>query len=178
MIRWTAVLGLTLLWLLMWGEVTAILVVGGLLVSLVVLVVFPFPKADWGGSFRPWPFVVLVSRFAFDLVVASFQVAWLAVRPRPLGRSAVIQVQLHTRSDLLLVLTGELVSLVPGSLLIELDADHGVVTLHVLDGEQDLARVEAQVLAQERRVIAALGSRAERDAYCTGSGASAPEVTS
>ena len=178
MIRWTAVLGLTLLWLLMWGEVTAILVVGGLLVSLVVLVVFPFPKADWGGSFRPWSFVVLVSRFAFDLVVASFQVAWLAVRPRPLGRSAVIQVQLHTRSDLLLVLTGELVSLVPGSLLIELDADHGVMTLHVLDGEQDLARVEAQVLAQERRVIAALGSRAERDAYCTGSGASAPDVTS
>ena len=178
MIRWTAVVGLTLLWLLMWGDVTLVLVVGGLLVSLVVLVVFPFPKANWGGSFRPWPFVVLVARFAFDLVVASFQVAWLAVRPRALGRSAIIQVQLHTRSDLLLVLTGELVSLVPGSLLIELDADHGVMTLHVLDGEQDLARVEAQVLAQERRVIAALGSRAERDAYCTGSGASASEVAS
>ena len=142
-----------------------------------VLVVFPFPKADWGGSFRPWPFLVLVSRFAFDLVVASFEVAWLAVRPRPLGRSAVIQVQLHTRSDLLLVLTSELVSLVPGSLLIELDEDRGIITLHVLDGDQDLSRVEAQVLAQERRVIAALGSRAERDAYCTGSGATTPEVT-
>ena len=178
MIRWTAVVGLTLLWLLMWGEVTPVLVVGGVLVSLVVLVVFPFPKADWGGSFRPWPFLVLVSRFAFDLVVASFEVAWLAVRPRPLGRSAVIQVQLHTRSDLLLVLTGELVSLVPGSLLIELDEDRGIITLHVLDGDQDLSRVEAQVLAQERRVIAALGSRAERDAYCSGSGATTPEVTS
>ncbi|MEG9225058.1 Na+/H+ antiporter subunit E [Aeromicrobium sp. Sec7.5] len=178
MIRWTAVLGLTLLWLLMWGEITPILVVGGVLVSLVVLVVFPFPKADWGGSFRPWPFAVLVSRFAFDLVVASLQVAWLAVRPKALGRSAVIQVQLHTRSDLLLVLTGELVSLVPGTLLIELDDDEGILTLHVLDGEQDLDRVEAEVLAQERRVIAALGSRAERDAYCTGSGASTPEVTS
>ena len=129
MIRWTAVVGLTLLWLLMWGEVTPVLVVGGVLVSLVVLVVFPFPKADWGGSFRPWPFLVLASRFAFDLVVASFEVAWLAVRPRPLGRSAVIQVQLHTRSDLLLVLTGELVSLVPGSLLIELDEDRGIITL-------------------------------------------------
>ena len=178
MIRWTAVVGLTLLWLLMWGEITPVLVVGGVLVSLVVLVVFPFPKADWGGSFRPWPFLVLVSRFAFDLVVASFEVAWLAVRPRPLGRSAVIQVQLHTRSDLLLVLTGELVSLVPGSLLSELDEDRGIITLHVLDGDQDLSRVEAQVLAQERRVIAALGSRAERDAYCSGSRATTPEATS
>lgn len=178
MIRWTAVVGLTLLWLLMWGEITAVLVVGGLLVSLVVLVIFPFPKADWEGSFRPWPFLVLVSRFAFDLVAASFQVAWLAVRPRALGRSAVIQVQLHTRSDLLLVLTGELVSLVPGSLLIELDADQGVITLHVLDGDQDLSRVEARVLAQERRVIAALGSRAERDTYCTGPGVTTPEATS
>ncbi|MCK5891486.1 Na+/H+ antiporter subunit E [Aeromicrobium sp.] len=177
MIRWTAVLGLTLLWLLMWGDVTAVLVVGGLLVSVIVLVVFPFPKADWGGSFRPWPFLLLVGRFAVDLVVASVQVAWLAIRPQALGRSAIIQVQLHTRSDLLLVLTSELVSLVPGSLLIELDADLGILTLHVLDGGQDLARVEARVLAQEQRLIAALGSRAERDAYCSGPATTTPEAT-
>ncbi len=168
MIRPTAVISLTLLWLLLWGDVTPLLVIGGVLVAVVVVVVFPFPKADWDGSFRPWPFLVLFTRFAFDLVVASFQVAWLAVRPRPLGDSAVIEVQLHTRSDLLLVLTSELVSLVPGSLLIELDADEGKIWLHVLDGNRDLAEVEADVLAQERRVIAALGSRVERDAYCSG----------
>ncbi|GAA1746750.1 Na+/H+ antiporter subunit E [Aeromicrobium alkaliterrae] len=168
MIRWTAVLGLTLLWLMLWGDVTPLLVLGGVLVALVVVVVFPFPKADWDGSFRPLPFLVLAGRFAFDLVVASFQVAWIAVRPKELGDSAVIAVQLHTRSDLLLVLTSELVSLVPGSLLIELDAEQGKIWLHVLDGGQDLAKVEAGVLAQERRLIAALGSREERDAYCSG----------
>jgi multicomponent Na+:H+ antiporter subunit E len=169
MIRWTAVVGLTLLWLLLWGYVTPLLVAGGLLASIVVVVVFPFPSAQWNGSFRPWPFAVLVARFVVDLVVASFQVAWIAVRPRPLGESAVIEVQLHTRSELLLVLTGELVSLVPGSLLIELDASTGRMWLHVLDGTRDLNAVEAQVHAQERRVIAALGSREEKAAYCSGS---------
>jgi len=168
MIRWPAVVGLTLLWLLLWGYVTPLLVAGGLLTSLVVVLVFPFPSAQWEGSFRPWPFTVLVGRFLVDMVVASFQVAWLAVRPKRLGASAVIEVQLHTRSELLLVLTGELVSLVPGSLLIELDAATGRMWLHVLDGSRDLGAVEAQVHAQERRVIAALGSREEMTAYCSG----------
>ncbi|MFT4187164.1 MAG: Na+/H+ antiporter subunit E [Aeromicrobium sp.] len=167
MIRWRAVAALTVLWLLLWGDVTPLLVVGGIVVAVVVLLVFPFPSAEWDGTLRPWPFAVLVSRFAVDLVVASFQVAWLAVRPKPLGPGALIQVQLHTRSEWLLTLTGELISLVPGTLLIEIDADNGKMGLHVLDGSRDLADTEREVLEQERRVIAALGSRDEYAAYCT-----------
>lgn len=171
MIRWPAVVVLTVFWILLWGEITPLLVVGGLLVSLLVITVFPFPPALWEGAFRPWPFAMLTARFVVDLVGASIQVAWLAVRPQALGPSAVIAVQLHSRSELLLALTGELISLVPGSLLIELDAREGTIWLHVLDGSQDLTRVEERVHAQERRVIAALGSREERDAFCTGAGA-------
>lgn len=166
MIRWPAVVVLTVLWLLLWGDVTPLLVIGGVLVSLLAVKVFPFPPAMWQGTFRPWSFVLLVARFAYDLVVASMQVSWTAVRPRRPPPSAIIAVQLHTRSELLMSLTAELISLVPGSLLIELDAEDGTLWLHVLDGSQDLARAEAKALAQERRVIAALGSRAERDAYC------------
>ena len=161
------VLGLTVLWLLLWGDVTPLLVVGGLIVAALVVVVFPFPQGQWEGVLRPWPFVVLVARFVADLVVASLQVAWLALRPRPLGPSAVVEVQLHTRSELLLVLTAELISLVPGTLLIELDSEQSKVWLHVLDAHDGLESVVEQALAQERRVIAALGSDAERAAYCT-----------
>lgn len=166
--RGGSIAGLTLLWLLLWGDLTPLLVAGGLLVAVLVTTVFPFPKAEWEGAFRPVPFVKLVVRFVADLVVASVQVAWIAVRPRALGPSAVVEVQLHTRSELLLALTAELISLVPGSLLIELDPDQGKVWLHVLDAEKDLDTVVAEALAQERRVIDALGSDAERAACCTG----------
>lgn len=158
--------GLTAFWMLLWGDVTPLLFVGGLLVATLVVVVFPYPQGQWQGVFRPWPFAVLMGRFAVDLVGASLQVAWLALRPKPLGPSAVVEVQLHTRSELLMVLTSELISLVPGSLLIELDAEQGKVWLHVLDANRDLDSMVARALAQERRVIAALGSDAERAAYC------------
>ncbi|MGJ9424021.1 Na+/H+ antiporter subunit E [Aeromicrobium sp. CF3.5] len=161
------ILGLTALWMLLWGDITALLLVGGLLVATAVVVVFPFPQGQWQGVFRPWQFAVLLGRFVVDLVSASLQVAWLALRPQPLGPSAVVEVQLHTRSELLMVLTSELISLVPGSLLIELDAEQGKVWLHVLDAGRDLDSVIERALVQERRVIDALGSDAERAAYCT-----------
>jgi|UPI0003C7E716 multicomponent Na+:H+ antiporter subunit E len=168
MIRWTALPGLTVLWLLLWGDVTPLLVVGGLLVSLLAVAAFPFPQGRWDGRFRPWSFVVLIACFAVDLVVSSVQVSWIAVRPKPLGRSAVVRVQLRTESELVMALTGELVSLVPGSLLLELDAATSTVWLHELDGERDLSRVVDRVLAQERRVIAAIGTREEYEAHVVG----------
>lgn len=168
MIRWPAIPGLTVLWLLLWGDVTPLLVLGGVLVSMLAVLVFPFPPGLWDGRFRLWPFVILLLRFIGDLVVSSVQVAWVAVRPRPVGRSAVVRVQLCTRSELVLALTGELISLIPGSLLIELDAETSTLWLHELDGEQNLSDVVDRVLAQERRVIAALGTREEYEAHVVG----------
>ena len=67
-------------------------------------------------------------------------------------------VQLRSHSELVLVITGELVSLVPGTLLVELDVATSRIWLHVLDGHRDLDRVTADVLAQERRVVAGIGT--------------------
>jgi multicomponent Na+:H+ antiporter subunit E len=160
---------LTILWMLLWGGITPLLAVGGVLVGLLVTTVFPFPPVGWKGHVRPWAVVRLVAIFVVDLLAASLQVAWIAVRPSAPPRSAVIRVDMVTRSELLLTLTVELVSLVPGSLLIELDSEHGHVWLHLLDGStpEKIERARSRALAQERRVIEALGSRAELTA-CRG----------
>ncbi|MCW2840367.1 MAG: hypothetical protein JWR55_1850 [Aeromicrobium sp.] len=169
LVRLPAVATLTILWMLLWGGITPLLVVGGVLVSVLVMTVFPFPPVGWKGRLRPWPTVTLVTIFVVDLLVASVQVAWIAIRPAAPPRSAVIRVDMVTRSELLLTLTVELVSLVPGSLLIELDSEHGHAWLHLLDGSTPakIEQARARALAQERRVIAALGSDAELTA-CRG----------
>ena len=69
---------------------------------------------------RPIPFVVLWGRFAFDVVVASFQVAWYTVRPQP-TTGVAIDMPLRTDNEMLQVLTCELISLVPGTTVIDLD---------------------------------------------------------
>ena len=165
--RWKVVLLLTVVWLLLWGAVTPTLVVGGLLASVAVLLLFPFPPAPYGWTLRPWPAAVLLGRFAWDLVRASADVAWIALRPAAPPLSAVVRVPLHTRSDLLLTATAELVSLVPGSIMIELDPREPVLFLHVLDAAtpekiEDACR---RVHLQERRVVEAFAPRAERDEY-------------
>ncbi|MFC5676166.1 Na+/H+ antiporter subunit E [Aeromicrobium endophyticum] len=164
--RLPVVVALTIVWVLLWGNVGPITVLGGALAALLVMIVFPFPSVSWDGRFRPVAAARLVATFFADLVVASVQVAWIAVRPTAPPRSAVIRVQLATRSELLLTITAELISLVPGSLLIELDSRRGIIWLHLLDGST-AAKVErgrAKALAQEARVIAALGSDSEMTA--------------
>lgn len=165
--RWRIVLGLTVVWLLLWGAVTPTLVVGGLLTSVLVLLLFPFPQAPWRWTVRPWPTLLLAGRFAADLARASVQVAWLAIRPAAPPPSAVVRVDLRTRNELLVTATAELVSLVPGSLLVELDPEAPAMYLHVLDARTP-ERVDRAVEAarrQERRVVEALAPRDERDAY-------------
>jgi multicomponent Na+:H+ antiporter subunit E len=154
---------LTLVWVLLWGNVGPLTVLGGALTALLVTTVFPFPAVTWNGRFRPLPAVRLLVTFFADLLVASVQVAWIAIRPAAPPSSAVIRVQLATRSELLLTITAELISLVPGSLLIELDSRRGLIWLHLLDGSTPakVERARVKALAQEARVIAALGSDPE-----------------
>lgn len=154
---------LTLVWLLLWGEITPINLIGGILVSSLIIVVFPFPRVSVEGTIRPWHTIVLLSRFLYDLSKASFHVGWLAVRPAAPPRSAVILINLVSHSELRQTLTGELISLVPGSLLIELDSEGRRMWLHVLDADTpekvETARRKAQT--QEHRLLQAIGTADE-----------------
>src|SRR6185312_2568100 len=98
-----------------------------------------------------------LSTFLWDVVVASVQVGWLAVRPR-LPRPEATTVQLESDSDLLEPWTALAVSLVPGSLSVDADAHDRTLTIHVLDAERKpMADFADQVRAQERRIRLALG---------------------
>ena len=167
--RASAIVVLTIVWMLLWGGVSPLLVVGGALVAAAVTTVFPFPPIMRTGRLRPWAAVRLLATFLVELVGGALQVSWIAVRPTAPPQSAVIRVDLVTRSELLLTITAELISLVPGSVLIELDSERGRIWLHLLDGSTPdrIERARAKALAQERRVVAALGSPAELQA-CRG----------
>lgn len=159
-----AVLGLTGIWVLLWGSFTPLTMVGGLLVAIVVLLVFPLPPVTYAGRIHPLGLLRFAVRFAFDLVVASAQIVVLAFRFGHVPRSAIIAVALRAPSDLNLTLTAEALSLVPGSLIVDADRKRGVLYVHVLGvssaAEADRFRVD--VLALERRIVQAFGSPAER----------------
>lgn len=162
--RLVAAAGLTVVWVLLWGTPTRLNVVGGLLVATVVLVVFPLPQVTLAGRVHPPALLRLAVRFVADLVVASVQIARLAFRFGHVPRSAIIAVALRAPSDLNLTLTAEALSLVPGSLIVEVDRTAGVLYVHVLDLRHpgDAARFRQSVLDLETRIVRAFGSPAER----------------
>ncbi|MET8357197.1 Na+/H+ antiporter subunit E [Micromonospora sp. NPDC005171] len=154
---------LVLVWNLLWGDITWGNLVGGLLVGGAVLVFFPLPAVSFGGRLRPRALLVFAGRFVVELVSASLHIARIAVQPGYRPRGAIIAVRLRVPTDLNLALTAEVVSLVPGTLILEVDRDAGTLYLHVLDthGPADLDVSRDRTLAVERRIVRAVGSTAE-----------------
>ncbi|HEY4993074.1 MAG TPA: Na+/H+ antiporter subunit E [Nakamurella sp.] len=157
------VVALVLVWMALWGSASLIVILIGLVVSMTILLLFPLPTMRFRFGLHPWRMLVLIVRFLLDVVVASVQVGWLAVRPR-LPQPQVTTVRLASDSDLLEALTALAVSLVPGSLIVDADSENRTLTIHVLDAEhRSMADFAAQVLAQERRIRLALGDGVYRD---------------
>ncbi|WBB77797.1 Na+/H+ antiporter subunit E [Micromonospora sp. WMMD882] len=160
----SAVVGLVTVWVLLWGTLSWANVISGLVVVGVLLTVFPLPPVTFAGRLHPWGLLRFAARFLVDLVVASAQIAWLAVRPGDPPKGAIIAVPLRIGSDLNLTLTAEALTLVPGSLILEADRSTGTLYVHVL-GVRTLDEVERfrrGVLALEERIIAAIGSPDEQ----------------
>ncbi len=152
-----SVLWLTAVWVLLWGVPTPLTVVGGLLVSTVVLLLFPLPRVQVRLVVRPLATAVLLGRFLYDLVLASLEVSWLAVRHGPTTRGAVMDIELAGDEELLQTITAEMVALVPGTVVIDLDPHERLLTLHALNVAtlREAQTVRRRVLGQEARVLRA-----------------------
>jgi multicomponent Na+:H+ antiporter subunit E len=161
--QWRTVVWLTIVWIMLWGDLSLANVIAGVLIAALLITFMPLPSIATSGTVRPWPLLVLVSRFVADLVVASFQVSMQAFRVRHTPHGAVVGVKLRNPSDIYMTITSELSSLVPGSLVIEAHRLTGMVYLHVLDldaaGGAD--KVRQDTLDLEARVLRAFASNDE-----------------
>lgn len=152
---------LVTLWMFLWRELSWFSLLSGVVVALLVTRAFYLPPVELSGRFNPFWLLVFLGKFASELVAASFLVALQAFYPRGIQHNAVVEVKLRTRSDFVLTLTSVVVSLIPGSVVVEIDRYRSVLFLHSL-GVADQAgidKVRAGVLGVERRLILAFGSR-------------------
>jgi multicomponent Na+:H+ antiporter subunit E len=153
-------LGLVLLWAMLWGQFTVLSVLTGVAIATVVTLVFYLPAIQFSRRLDPLRTVYFFARLAFDIVVASFQVAWIVLRPGTVPRNSIVAVQLRTRSDLITMWVAESLSLVPGSIVVDLDRGESILYLHVLDtdDERDVERARSRVLGTEERIVRGFGS--------------------
>ncbi|WP_336087831.1 Na+/H+ antiporter subunit E [Nocardia sp. SSK8] len=124
---------LTIVWVALWGDLSIANVVAGLVVAVVVVFALPLPLIPVAGWFHPVPFLKLVVVSVYYALESSLQVAWFGIRPAGPPVSGVLRVHLAFRSDLVLVMCTDLLNLIPGTMVLELDRPRCVVYVHVLD---------------------------------------------
>lgn len=165
-----AIVVIALVWCLLWDRLSWGNLLNGVLVGVFVTVIFPLPSIPYVGRLRPLGLAVLLGRFFLDLIKASFQVTAFTLRPSPPPRGSIIEVPLRAHSDLYLTLTSVLIALVPGSIVIDARRAAGVLFVHDLlaSTEEEIEECRERVLAVERRLVHAIGSREEIDALDAG----------
>jgi multicomponent Na+:H+ antiporter subunit E len=106
---------------------------------------------------------MFTARFLVKTVTASFQVSWLSVVTGPRVRNSVISVQLRSHDDLIVTLTGHTLSLVPGSLVLDVDRTTATLYLHALDvtSDEDAEKIRLDALTTEALIIRTCGSRSD-----------------
>ena len=147
---------ITIMWCLLMGEFTWANVISGLLVGFVVVMALPLPAMPIAGLQVRWLSLAgYLLIWVKDLSVASFKVAWLALRPAAPPQTAVVQVPMRVSSELILSFATVLYNLQPGGSVSDIDIANRMWTVHLLDAgtEEALAREIAAIATLERRLI-------------------------
>lgn len=151
------VLVLTAIWVLLNGDPTVANLVGGVLVSVLVLVAFPLApmEGDTHHVFHPWAALRYAAFVLWSLLTSSMQVVVAVLAPTPERlRAGIVRVELPGATPLVTTLVANAITLTPGTITVTAEADPSVIHVHVLGlGDADEFRDEIHDL--QRRATAA-----------------------
>ncbi len=86
---------------------------------------------------------------------------WLAIRPAPPPVTGVLRCRLDIKSDLVLTLWTDILNMIPGTMVLEIDQVRRIVYVHVLDVSTD--RAVADFYRSARLIERLLIATFERD---------------
>ena len=151
-------LALLVLWIALWGELSVANVLTG--IAVVALVSWMFAERTHATyQVRPLNAIRLVSFVAWGLVTSSARVVWAVLFPTPERTITSVQrVRLERGSVFIGAIVANAITLTPGTMTLELDAETLELQVHVL-GTVEPEQFRADVLDLERRVAAAVRER-------------------
>jgi multicomponent Na+:H+ antiporter subunit E len=156
---------LTFVWMALWGEFTLANLVGGVLISTLLLVVFPGVGPRPGATFRPLQALKFFGYFLVKLVEANAVVAWEVLTPNNESvHEGIVAVPVTGASDAVITLLANAISLTPGTLTLEVHDDPPMLFVHVLH-LRSIEQTRAEVHRLEGLALAAFGDEAALRAH-------------
>ena len=157
-------------WLALWGEISFINVISGIVVVAILAALFrPEPRQH---TLHPLALVRLLAVFVWRLLSSSATVVLAVLAPTPARlRSGVVGVGLSHPSPLVATIVADAISLTPGTLTLEaryadeneddtVELTPPVLYIHVL-GLSDPAAIRDDVRRLERLVVSAVTPKSE-----------------
>ncbi|RNL87425.1 Na+/H+ antiporter subunit E [Halostreptopolyspora alba] len=158
--RLPTVVWLTVMWALLWGDLSPGTLLAGAGVASLCYAAARLPHLPVRLRVRPLYVTRLAARIGWDLLWSSLQVAFRILwRPAEV-RGAIVAVPMRTDSDLLLAMVTAGLSLVTGSLVIELNREQGVVYVHgiPIDSPRAAQNLRRRVRHTEELFVRAFGT--------------------
>ena len=126
---------LSVVWLLTLGQLSVGDLLTGLLLSALLLLLLGYRGTDqpasvvMGRVLAFWPFVLVGLR---EILVATWNVAAIVLGRRP-AHPGYVEVPIGKRTPVGIAVTSWLTTLIPGSVLIDVQPEREVMIFHVLD---------------------------------------------
>jgi multicomponent Na+:H+ antiporter subunit E len=149
---------LTVVWVALWGDISAANVLSGMVVATLILLSFPLERDERRGAFRPLAALRFVGFFVRQLVTANVQVAWEVLTPRNRENEGIICMPVvPSGSQTLLTLIVNTIGLTPGTMVIDLTEHPRYLYVHVLHLD-DVDAARANLMRFQELAVLAFGS--------------------
>ncbi|MDQ0689141.1 Na+/H+ antiporter subunit E [Arthrobacter sp. W4I7] len=157
---------LVIVWGALWQDFSPGNLLFGALLAVAVARLFYLPPVELSGRFNILYAVPFSLMFLAKVAVASAQVLYLAVMRGSEVKNALVAVTLRSHQDLLVTATGHVISLIPGSLVVEVDRSTSTLYLHALNisSAEEVENFRQEVRSIEAGLIRIMGTREELDA--------------
>lgn len=91
---------------------------------------------------RAWSGLRWLAALAAQMLAANVHVAGLVLRPRRPVRSGVVEVPLDIRTDLAITMLAHSITLIPGTITVDVAPDRSRLLVHALELDDPAATVE------------------------------------
>lgn len=156
--RWPWLVGLTVTWVVLQGDLTVGNVLGGAGAAALVLVAVPVADRPRAHRVHPLALVRFVGFVLVSLVTSSLAVVAASLAPSPSRlRSGIVRCELPGATPLVTTMVADAITLTPGTLTVTADAgpDGAVLHVHAL-GLTEPDAFRAEVADLHRRAVAAV----------------------
>ncbi|MQY23758.1 Na+/H+ antiporter subunit E [Nocardia macrotermitis] len=139
LVRLGGLVWLAIVYTALWGDFSVGNIVAGLVIGTLIMFLLPLPRVPVSGRLHPFSLLELVLLSVYYALESSVQIAWFALRPSGAPVSGVLRLRMTIRSPLVMVLCADVLNLIPGTMVLEIDRATHTIWVHVLDVGSDEA---------------------------------------